>query len=229
MRNFGQPEFTYMLSAARWTVLLSLVAFVGGGVLGVALAALRTAAARLPRWLAAAWIALFQSIPLLMLLFLVFFGLALYGRDQNPYVAVTIALSLYAGAYFGDLWRGALETVPIGQIEAAKALGLGPVHRFGLVRAPQAVRLAAPPTVGFMVQVVKNTSLASIIGFTELTQAAQFVNNLTFRPIQVYLIAAAIYFCICFPMTWLAKRLEARLQRVPDRGEIRPAAAAIAQ
>lgn len=200
-----------MLAAARWTVALSLLAFVGGGVLGLLLAALRTSASPVLRWSAASWIALFQCVPLLMLLFLVFFGLALYGRDQNPYVAVTAALSLYAGAYFGEIWRGALQAVPAGQVEAAKALGLGGIARFRLVLAPQAVRIAIPPTVGFMVQLVKNTSLASIIGFTELTQAAQFVNNLTFRPIPVYCAAGAVYFCLCFPLTWLAGRLEARL------------------
>lgn len=219
-RTFGQPEFLYMLAAARWTVALSLLAFVGGGVLGLVLAALRTAASPVPRWAAAAWIALFQCVPLLMLLFLVFFGLALYGQDQNPYVAVTAALSLYAGAYFGEIWRGALRAVPAGQMEAAKALGLRGAARFRLVLAPQAVRIAIPPTVGFMVQLVKNTSLASIIGFTELTQAAQFVNNLTFRSIPVYCAAGAVYFCLCFPLTWLAGRLEARLH-AQQRGVVR--------
>ena len=213
IRSFGQPEFLYMLGAARWTVALSLIAFLGGGVLGLVLAALRIASRPWVRRAAAAWIGLFQCVPLLMLLFLVFFGLALYGQDQSPYVAVTAALSLYAGAYFGEIWRGALQAVPAGQTEAAKALGLGPLARFRLVLAPQAVRIAIPPTIGFMVQLVKNTSLASIIGFTELTQAAQFVNNLTFRPIPVYCAAGAIYFCLCFPMTWWAGQLEARLHR----------------
>lgn len=180
-------------------------------MLGLGLAALRISASRPLRWLAAGWITLFQCIPLLMLLFLVFFGLALYGRDQNPYVAVTAALSLYAGAYFGEIWRGALQAVPGGQMEAAAALGLRPLQHLRLVLAPQAVRIAIPPTVGFMVQVVKNTSLASTTGFNEPTQAAQFVNNLTFRPIPVYSAAGAIYFCLCFPLTWLAGRLEARL------------------
>lgn len=211
IRTFGQPEFLYMLAAARWTLALSVLAFVGGGVLGLGLAMLRTSASRTLRMLSAGWIALFQSVPLLMLLFLVFFGMALYGQGQSAYVAVTVALSLYAGAYFGEIWRGALQAVPSGQAEAAKALGLNGLARFRLVLAPQAVRIAIPPTVGFMVQVVKNTSLASIIGFTELTQAAQFVNNLTFRPIQVYCAAGAIYFCLCFPLTSLAGRLEARL------------------
>ena len=213
IRSFGEPEFLYMLAAARWTVALSLVAYLGGGVIGLLLAAMRTAAVRWLQVASACWIGLFQCIPLLMLLFLVFFGLALYGQDQNPYVAVTAALSLYAGAYFGEIWRGALQAVPAGQTEAAKALGLGPLARFRLVLAPQAVRLAIPPTVGFMVQLVKNTSLASIIGFTELTQAAQFVNNLTFRPIPVYCAAGAIYFCLCFPLTWWAGQLESRLHR----------------
>lgn len=211
IRTFGQAEFLYMLAAARWTLLLSLVGLLGGGVLGLGLAAMRTAAHPAPRLAAAAAIALFQCVPLLMLLFLVFFGLALVGQDQSPYVAVTAALSLYAGAYFGEIWRGALQAVPRGQAEAAKALGLGAAARFRLVLAPQAIRLAIPPTMGFTVQLVKNTSLASIIGFTELTQAAQFVNNLTFRPIPVYCAAGAIYFCLCFPLTWWAQRLEARL------------------
>ena len=200
-----------MLEAARWTVLLSVVAYLGGGALGLLLAALRVSTWRPARLFAAGWIALFQSIPLLMLLFLVFFGLALVGRDQNPYVAVTLALSAYAGAYFGEIWRGAVQAVPPGQWEAGRALGLRYLSIFRLIILPQALRIAIPPTVGFMVQVVKNTSLASIIGFAELTQAAQFVNNLTFRPIPVYLVAAAIYFVLCFPLTWLSARLERRL------------------
>ncbi len=211
IRAFGQPEILFMLAAARWTILLSLVAYLGGGALGLVLAFLRVSPWRPARLMSAGWIALFQCIPLLMLLFLVFFGLALAGRDQNPYVAVTLALSCYAGAYFGEIWRGAVQAVAPGQWEAARALGLGFLPTFRHVVLPQALRLAIPPTVGFMVQVVKNTSLASIIGFAELTQAAQFVNNLTFRPIPVYLVAAAIYFALCFPLTWLSGRLERRL------------------
>jgi polar amino acid transport system permease protein len=208
IRPYGEAEFLYLLAAARWTVLLSLVGFFGGSVLGLLLAAMRTARSRMVRWLAFGWITLFQCVPLLTLLFLVFFGLALYGRDQNPYVAVTIALSLYAGAYLGEIWRGAIEAVPAGQAEGAAALGLPRFLTLRLVVWPQAFRLAIPPTVGFLVQLIKNTSLASIIGFTELAQAAQYVNNLTFKPIPVYLTAAAIYFALCFPLTWAAGRLE---------------------
>lgn len=208
IRAYGQAEFLCLLSAAQWTVLLSLLGFVGGSALGLVLVAMRTSRSTALRWLAFAWITLFQCVPLLTLLFLVFFGLALYGRGSNAYFAVTVALSLYAGAYLGEIWRGAIEAVPKGQREGAAALGLPHFAILRLVIWPQAVRLAIPPTVGFLVQLIKNTSLASIIGFTELAQAAQFVNNLTFRPIPVYLTAAAIYFALCFPLTLAAGKLE---------------------
>jgi polar amino acid transport system permease protein len=211
MRCFGTPEFLFMLQAARWTVILSLIAYAGGGALGLLLAFMRVSKNRVASGFARAWILLFQCTPLLMLLFLVFFGLALTGYGQNAYFAVTIALSCYAGAYFGEIWRGAIEAVPQGQWQASAALGFSTYEQFRHVIVPQSVRIAIPPTVGFMVQVIKNTSLASIIGFQELTQAAQFVNNLTFQPISVYLVAAAIYFVLCFPLTLLSRRLEKRL------------------
>ncbi len=208
IRAYGYNEFMYLVAAAQWTVALSLIGFVGGAALGLVLAAMRTSRSRVLRGAAFAWITLFQCVPLLTLLFLVFFGLAFYWRQQNPYIAVTIALSLYAGAYLGEIWRGAVEAVPKGQMEGAAALGLPRLAALRLVIWPQAVRLAVPPTVGFLVQLIKNTSLASIIGFTELAQASQFVNNLTFKPIPVYQTAAAIYFALCFPLTWAAGRLE---------------------
>jgi polar amino acid transport system permease protein len=211
MRSFGTPEFLFMLQAARWTVILSLIAYVGGGALGLLLAFMRVSGSPMARGFARIWILLFQCTPLLMLLFLVFFGLALAGYGQNAYVAVTVALSCYAGAYFGEIWRGAIEAVPKGQWQASAALGFTTYEQFRHVIVPQSARIAIPPTVGFMVQVIKNTSLASIIGFQELTQASQFVNNLTFQPISVYLVAAAIYFILCFPLTLLSRRLEKRL------------------
>ncbi|TPG57768.1 amino acid ABC transporter permease [Roseomonas nepalensis] len=211
MRSFGTPEFLFMLRATQWTVALSLIAYAGGGALGLVLAFMRVSGHRLANGVARAWILLFQCTPLLMLLFLVFFGLALAGHGQNAYFAVTVALSCYAGAYFGEIWRGAIEAVPQGQWQASAALGFSRAEQFRHVIVPQSLRIATPPTVGFMVQVVKNTSLASIIGFQELTQASQFVNNLTFQPISVYLVAAALYFILCFPLTLLSRRLEKRL------------------
>ena len=208
IREFGTVEFVYLLAAMRWTLGLSLVAFVGGGLVGLVIALLRVAPVAPLRWLAAGYIQLFQSTPLLMLLFLVFFGLALVGLSQNEFVSVTVALTVYASSYFGEIWRGSIQAVPQSQWQGSAALGFSYLEQMRHVVLPQSVRIATPPTVGFMVQLVKNTSLASIIGFHELTHAAQYVNNLTLKPILVYGVVGAMYFAVCFPLYLLSRRLE---------------------
>jgi len=208
IREFGSVEFVYLLAALRWTLGLSLVAFVGGGLVGLVVALLRVAPVAPLRWLAAGYIQLFQSTPLLMLLFLVFFGLALVGLSQNEFVSVTVALTVYASSYFGEIWRGSIQAVPQSQWQGSAALGFSYLEQMRHVVLPQSVRIATPPTVGFMVQLVKNTSLASIIGFHELTHAAQYVNNLTLKPILVYGVVGAMYFAVCFPLYLLSRRLE---------------------
>jgi polar amino acid transport system permease protein len=210
MREFGPVEFMYLLAAMRWTLGLSALAFVCGGVVGLFVALARVAPFAPARWLAAAWIQLFQAMPLLMLLFLVFFGLALFGISQNAFLSVTVALTCYASAFFGEIWRGAIQSVPETQWQGSAALGFNYLEQMRHVILPQSIRIATPPTVGFMVQLVKNTSLASIIGFHELTHAAQYVNNVTLKPVLIYGIVGAMYFAVCFPLYLLSRRLEAR-------------------
>jgi polar amino acid transport system permease protein len=132
-----------------------------------------------------------------------------------------VGLSLNAGAFLGEIWRGSIQTVPRGQHEAAMALGLHYVQRLALVVLPQALRIAVAPTVGFLVQLVKGTSLASVIGFTELARAGQLTNNATFRPFLVFSLVAGLYFALCWPLSWLSRRLEKRLAH----GAARPAQA----
>jgi polar amino acid transport system permease protein len=210
MRELGPVELLYLLAAMRWTLGLSALAFICGGLVGLVIALLRVAPFAPARWLASAWIQLFQSMPLLMLLFLVFFGLALFGISQNAFLSVTVALTCYASAFFGEIWRGSIQSVPQTQWQGSAALGFSYLQQMRHVVLPQSVRIAVPPTVGFMVQLVKNTSLASIIGFHELTHAAQYVNNVTLKPVLVYGIVGAMYFCVCFPLYLLSRRLEAR-------------------
>ena len=210
MREFGPVEFMYLLGAMRWTLGLSALAFVGGGIVGLFVALLRVAPFAPARWLASAYIQLFQAMPLLMLLFLVFFGLALFGISQNAFLSVTVALTLYASAFFGEIWRGSIQSVPQSQWQGSAALGFGYLEQMRHVVLPQSVRIAIPPTVGFMVQLVKNTSLASIIGFHELTHAAQYVNNITLKPVMIYGLVGAMYFAVCFPLYLLSRRLEAK-------------------
>jgi len=156
------------------------------------------------------YIQLFQGTPLLMQLFLVYFGLGLWGLRLDPWTAVVIGFTAYASAFLGEIWRGCIQAVPAVQWEAARALALPYGPTLALVILPQAVRIAIPPTVGFLVQIVKGTSLAAIIGFVELTRAGQLVTNATFRPMAVYCTVAAIYFVLCWPISLASHRLEQR-------------------
>lgn len=211
IREFGASDIFYLIEAARWTVLLALTATIGGGFLGVIVAVLRVIPFWPLNWLAIAWINLIQGTPLLGQLFVFFFGLPLVGLSVDPWTAAALSLSLYASAFFGEIWRGSLQSVSQRQWEAGAALGLTYAQRLGHVVLPQAIRISIAPTVGFLVQLVKNTSLTALIGFVELTRASQIISGATFAPLPVYLTAAAIYFVICFSLSQLAHRLERRL------------------
>lgn len=211
IREFGASDIVYLIEAARWTVLLALTATIGGGFLGVVVAVLRVIPFWPLNWLAIAWINLIQGTPLLGQLFVFFFGLPLVGLSVDPWTAAALSLSLYASAFFGEIWRGSLQSVSQRQWEAGAALGLTYAQRLGHVVLPQAIRISIAPTVGFLVQLVKNTSLTALIGFVELTRASQIISGATFAPLPVYLTAAAIYFAICFSLSQLAHRLERRL------------------
>jgi polar amino acid transport system permease protein len=126
-------------------------------------------------------------------------------------------LTLYASAFLGEIWRGCIEAVPAGQWDGARALALSKPQQLRFVIIPQALRIALPPTAGFAVQAIKSTSLASVIGFVELARAAQIVNNATFRPLLVYGSVAAIYFVMCWPLSFLSQRLERRLGARQER------------
>lgn len=202
-----------LLLAARWTLFLTAMAFAGGGLAGLFLLVLRVSRQERTRRAIRLYIEAFQGTPLLMQLFLVFFGLPLVGVDVSPWLAAAVALTLYASAYLCEIWRGCVEAIPKGQWEACAALGMRYLFQLRLVILPQALRLAVPPTVGFLVQLVKSTALASILGYHELTKTAQIVTNATFRPFLIYALVAVIYFALCYPLTAYARALERRLGR----------------
>ncbi|HEY1092926.1 MAG TPA: amino acid ABC transporter permease [Burkholderiaceae bacterium] len=210
MRTFGWSEFLFIVEAAKWTLALSAIAFVGGVILGLLVALARTSEHRGAQFLATTFIQVFQGTPLLLQLFLIFFGFPVLGLDINPWVAAGIALTLNTAAFLAEIWRGCIQAVPAGQREAALALNLGYVDRMRDVILPQAFKIALPPTVGYLVQVIKGTSLAAIIGFAEVTRAGQIINNATFQPLHVFTTVAAVYFVICWPLSLLAARMEKR-------------------
>jgi polar amino acid transport system permease protein len=211
-REFSGPELLFLLGALRWTLLLTAVAFVGGGLGGAVVALAHISPRRGVRWAGRLFVGLLQGTPLLLQLFVAFYGLTvLTGLRLDPWPAVALAFTLYAAAFLGDIWRGTLEAIPRTQWEAATALGLRRGATLRTVIVPQAARIAIPPTVGFLVQLIKNTSVAAIVGFVELTRAGQLMVNVTFQPMIVYPLVAALYFAVCFPISAAAGRLEARI------------------
>lgn len=211
IREFALPDVGFLLLATQWTLLLAATAAIGGGILGLFIAVARVVPVPPLRWLAIGYINLIQGTPLLGQLFVFFFGLPLIGLSVDAWTAAAFALSIYASAFFGEIWRGSLQSVPQRQWEAGASLGLTYSQRFRYVVIPQAIRISIPPTVGFLVQLVKNTSLAALIGFVELTRASQIMTAATFAPLQVYLVAAGIYFVICFGLSQMSQVLERRI------------------
>jgi polar amino acid transport system permease protein len=203
-------EVRFLLKGLQWTLALSAIGFVCGGIAGLAVALARTSGSRIVARTTAGYISLFQGTPLLMQLFVVYYGLALIGLRLDAWVAVAIGFTLHASAYLGEIWRGSIEAVPRGQTEAAKALGLRYLARMKDVVLPQAFRISLPATIGFLVQLIKGTSLAAIVGFTELTRAGSIVSNQIFKPLLVFAIVGGLYFALCWPLSLFGARLECR-------------------
>ncbi|SDR12534.1 amino acid ABC transporter membrane protein 2, PAAT family [Rhizobiales bacterium GAS191] len=211
-RSFGTAELIYLLKAVPWTLLLSASALICGGIVGLVVAILRTAPSRPLRWIATGYIELFQGTPVLMQLFLAYYGLAvLFNIQFDAWSAVLIAFTLYSGAFLGEIWRGSIQAIPRSQWEAGESLTLSFAQQLRHIILPQAARISIPPTVGFAVQLIKSTSVAAIIGFVELTRAGQLMTNTTFKPMIIYPIVALLYFVICWPLSLLAQTLERRI------------------
>jgi polar amino acid transport system permease protein len=209
--GFTAAHLFYLVHSIWWTLVLSALAFVLGSIGGFGVMLARVSPRR---WLsrpAMVYIEAIQGIPLLILLFIVYFGLSVYGFQVPALVAAGLALMVYTSAYLGDIWRGCIDAMPKPQWEAAECLSLTRWQTLRLVIIPQALRLALPPTVGFLVQVIKMTSLASVIGFVELTRAGQIINNSIFQPFLVFGLVGVFYFALCYPLSRWSQSMEKKL------------------
>ncbi|RMX08419.1 amino acid ABC transporter permease [Corticibacter populi] len=210
--DLNWPALLSALGQGLWATLrLSLLAFVLGGAMGLVVLFARVGKNRLLQKLAVGWIELFQNTPLLMQLFLIFFGLPLLGLDISPWIAAALGLTLYTSAYLAEVWRGCVQAIPKGQWEASASLAMGYFQQMRHVVLPQALRLSVAPTVGFSVQIIKGTAVASIIGFSELTKIGSMLANATFQPFLIYGLVALGYFILCYPLSLYAKHLEKKL------------------
>lgn len=197
-----------LLLALRWTALLSVSAFFFGGVVGLLVLVCRVSRVALPRVLARCYIELFQGTPLLMQLFMIFFGLALFGLEVPAWLAAGLGLTLWSSAFLAEIWRGAVESIHRGQWEAGASLAMSRLQQMRHIVLPQAMRLSIAPTVGFCVQIVKGTAVTSIIGFVELTKAGTMITNATFRPFETFGLVALMYFALCWPLSVASRFLE---------------------
>ena len=200
-----------LLLALRWTVGLSAIAFLGGGLVGMLLLTLRLSKLPGTGALVSGYVQIFQGVPLLVQLFLAYYGLGLFGINTSPWVAAGAGLTLYTSAFLAEIWRGCVASIPKGQWEASQSLALNFSEQLRYIILPQAFKIAVAPTVGFLVQVIKGTALASVIGFMELTKVGKTIANATFSPFLVFSCVAILYFALCYPVSLYAKSLERKL------------------
>lgn len=211
VRTFGLDDFILLLIGLQWTVAIAAVAFAGGLFGGLAIALCRVSTRRILRVPAKYLIEVFQGTPLLMQLFLVYFGIGILGINVHPWIAICVAYTCHASAFLGEIWRGCIQAVPPGQSEAAYALSLSYRTRMRYIVLPQALRISLPATIGFLVQLIKGTSLASIVGFTELMRSGQYITNATYQPMIVYGVVGLMYFALCWPLSFWSTRMEHRM------------------
>ena len=202
----------HLLRGAVSTLALAAAVLAVGTALGLAVGLLRVLPGRAGTVVGGA-VELVRAVPLLLLLFFIFFGLPALGVRIPTFPAAVLAMSLWMAVNTAEVVRGGVQSISRGQFEAARSLGLGWASTMRFVILPQATRRMVPPFVGLCTILVKDTSLAAIIGVFELTRAAQETIERTLRSFEIYGAAAAIYFALCFPLTRLAARLETRLGR----------------
>ncbi len=207
--------------ASRWllldsfltTLFLSAIAIVVGTFVGTLVSVLRALNIGVLNVVLRIYVEVFRGTPLLMQLFFVYFGLPMLGIEVDKFWAAFSAISLYTGAYVAEVLRAGVEAVPKGQVEAATALGLSFGQRLWYVVRPQALRVALPPLVGVYVAIIKDTSLATVIGYNELMRRAMELVLQYGRPLEVLLTVGCLYFIICFPISKFNEWIELRLAR----------------
>ncbi len=204
-------NFQYLTRGLQVTATLGLLVTALGLLLGFGVGLLRLRR-RGPAYLAATlFVEVFRDTPLIMQMFFIFFGLPAVGIRLNSFVAATVAMSFFAAANAAEIVRGAIQSIPRGQTEAARALGLSPHQTMRFVILPQAIRRMIPPLMGLFTTLVKDTSLAAIINVFELTMAARVTIERTLASFEIWLVAGALYFLVTYPLSLVTQRLEQRL------------------
>ncbi len=208
------PNFAGVIGQATLiTIALSVVVLVGGGIVGSLIAFARLLGGKAADRVLVLPIDLIRGTPLLVQLMIWYLVPSALHVDISPFLAAALGLSLNAGAYISEILRGGISAVSRGQREAALALGLSRTYSIFGIELPQALPSIVPAVAGFYIGLIKDTSLAYIVGLQELTREAKLIADFTFRPLEIYVVIAVVYFALCFPMSRLVPTIEQRLRR----------------
>lgn len=207
-----RQELPYLLRGTQVTIELSLMAFAGGGVLGFTIAMLRVLGGSDVTLIVKPVVDVIRGSPLLVQLLAIYLGSSALGFSLNPLTAAFVGLSINAGAYLSEIIRGGIMSVPRGQTEAGLAIGLNPAAVLWEIVLPQAVPVIVPAAMGFLISLVKDTSLAYVLGLLELTRAAKDIVDRTLDPFHTYVLVMMIYFALCYPLSVLVRIVDRQMQ-----------------
>lgn len=203
----------YILQGLIWTVVITGTSFAVGAVIGVAVAAGRTAPSRIIRGIVRVYVDVIRSVPPLVWLFIVFFGLAELGVRLSPLQSAIVTFSVIASAYLGEIYRGGLASLGSGQIEAAQSIGLGRFDLLTRVISPQVLRTVSPSMVTYSIGLMKDSALASTIGVVEMTFRANQITQNTGLGLTAFGIVGAIYLALSIPLGLWARRVDTRMRQ----------------
>ncbi len=209
-------SFPLLISGLRVTLALGAVAVVAGLALGLVVALTRIYAVKPASIVAKIYIDIFRSIPILVLLIVVYYALPFVGLRLSPFMSAALSLTLVSGAYTAEIFRAGIEAVPRGQFEASQALGLGYRHMMADVVLPQAIRIVIPPLTNNCINVMKDTALASVVAMPDLLKQATQAQALEANPTPL-IVAALMYLAILWPLVYLVGRMEKRYRNEASR------------
>ncbi|MCK1992025.1 amino acid ABC transporter permease [Peribacillus muralis] len=201
----------FLLKGAYYTLLITIISMFFGSIIAVIVAVARLKGNKFIRWIARAYVSIIRGTPTLVQIIIVYYGLADYGFNLQPLTAAYIALSISIGAYLSETLRGAIQSIPKGQYEAAYASGMSPYQTMRRIVFPQAVRVAIPPAGNTFIGMLKETSLVSVITVTELLRSAQLLIAQYYVYMPFYLAIALMYWIMSTGFSFVLERIEKRL------------------
>ena len=207
-------QFILLLRGAQLTLSISVMGMIVGSLIGIFIGLMRASKNKIISNVSKIYVEIFRSSPLLIQLFIIYYGMPiLLNKDISAHYTAFIAMTFYTSSYMAEVFKASIEAIHLEQWESAYSLGLSyPVIVMKII-LPQAIKIAIPPSVGVLILVIKDSSLASVIGFTELTRMSNIIRAQTSTTFDVYAISALLYFIICYSISLMGTMFEKRVNK----------------